>query len=405
MSALLRELLRLIATAGTWVCRRIREAFDKTSSRPPGKAKPSFILALPPEILLLINKDLPPHSRILFSQSCSALQVLLGDKGAGARLNYKDHIEYLTALAYDLPTKWVCEECVRLHEFAMSDTPQKPQNTSCPLGWRRLHEGTPFLGLHAVAPHHRHVQMALKAQRLGTVSSQLRRHVNAIMAPSVRPFKVQCSSGGPNALAAHCVTIPRILDGRFVVLTIWVYRRREHPITLSSLGCLLVCHSTCTWWDAICHGRQDIRAYPGSEPFFVGLRSTREAAMMTSDGIASGFCSRCSTDYSVALSPSVTGILSWTDLGPEGSCMRRAWRDFLPTVCRRYSCRVHDPRYGGHGHGGGGARRRPAHAPGSIRRRFDADVLYDLDSTRGVGRLAVRDRDGWVVKVPLTGSR
>jgi len=116
---------------------------------------------------------------------------------------------------------------VKLHDFATDDGPRTPWKTSCPRGWRRLAEGTAFLGSQCFAPHHRHVQMALKHSRLGSVNERHLRHVKGRMAPSIKVCIFLYAHILEPALSTHFVTVPRIGQRRFLMLTAWIYDNGE----------------------------------------------------------------------------------------------------------------------------------------------------------------------------------
>jgi len=346
----------------------LRHAFYPRDKLPDERLR-CFIMDLPPELILQIGEHLPPHSRLLLSHTCSALHQALGRKG-GARLSREDHIEYLIGVAYDLPTKWVCVECATLHDFAALDFPWSSLHTSCPLGWRRLSEGSAHTGSHSFMIHHRHVQIALKHKRLGASSEEHQQYVEALLAPRVTDFTPFSSRGGPNALRTRYAMIPRIIDGRFYVLGLWQYQQKQHAVSIDTMGDLNICaHSSWASFDAPgCTPRHD-RVGPGGQ-LGISVADTRRRAMMSIDGSAAGCCSLCPTDFFIIFTPQNTRVLSWMDLGDEKSFTSSSWKSLITTVCRQVRCQVHDPRYGGHA----GAVASP-HDLLSVQKRFDA-LIY-----------------------------
>ncbi|KAL3964099.1 hypothetical protein ACCO45_001103 [Purpureocillium lilacinum] len=215
--------------------------------------------------------DSPDRGASTPSFSPSALTYMLGTtpglrSQGGARLSREDHIEYLIGVAYDLPTKWVCVECATLHDFAALDFPWSSLHASCPLGWRRLSEGSAHTGSHSFMIHHRHVQIALKHKRLGASSEEHQQYVEALLAPRVTDFTPFSSRGGPNALRTRYAMIPRIIDGRFYVLGLWQYQQKQHAVSIDTMGDLNICaHSSWASFDAQgCTPRHD-RVGPGGQ--------------------------------------------------------------------------------------------------------------------------------------------
>ncbi|KAJ6443759.1 tetrahydroxynaphthalene reductase [Purpureocillium lavendulum] len=333
-----------------------------------------FLLDLPTELVLHVGSYLPSLSRLLASHTCLTLYELFGHKGAGgAQLGYKSHIEYLMGVAYDLPTKWVCEECVTLHDFAVLDTPGSTAHCPCPLGWDRQAEGGPHIGSHTYRPHHRHVQIALKHSRLGASSKEHQQHVDSILHPRINYFAVRCSQGGPDSLLSAYLMFPKIMGGRFYVLGIWVYWQRQHAITVDTMGCLHICNH-CSWTTSEHHSHGlKVRNE---------LAQTRTRAMMDLTGRALGSCSSCATDFKVSFHSELKAamVMSWTDLGDERSLTSRARRALVNPDCWQGApCKVHHRRYGGHRLGEMGD-----HKPGSIRERFPARVFLQSGRARNV---------------------
>lgn len=86
---------------------------------------PCPILNLTPELVLEISRQLPEHSQIIFSQTCSQIRnILFKVRGSGRLLQRPQYLEYLAALARQMPGKWVCYRCNSLHDVNSLNTPK-----------------------------------------------------------------------------------------------------------------------------------------------------------------------------------------------------------------------------------------------------------------------------------------
>lgn len=89
--------------------------------------------------------------------------------------------------------------------------------------------------------------MALKHSRLGSVSKRHLRHVKGRMAPSIKVCVFLYAHILEPALSTHFVTVPSIGQGRFLMLTAWIYDNGEWNHGVDARGHLHVCHSACHW--------------------------------------------------------------------------------------------------------------------------------------------------------------
>lgn len=119
------------------------------------------------DILYLINQKLDWHDRFFLSQTCQALRDFAtcdwDDKYRS--LSPKEQVKFLAGLAVGMPDHWVCGYCCALHRVDTSDTPDGSALRS--LGMPCLTDPVPLMEFREYQIHHRHVQLALKYNRLG----------------------------------------------------------------------------------------------------------------------------------------------------------------------------------------------------------------------------------------------
>ncbi|KAI2617494.1 hypothetical protein GGR54DRAFT_209184 [Hypoxylon sp. NC1633] len=332
-----------------------------------------FILELPPKLIILISESLDPASRAVFSQTCSLLYTILrvaGKVPTGAELPRSQYIEYLSLLSRDLPAVWLCEVCAALHPISKRDTPTRPQDMTCPLGWNEwrnrayLKHRSCRLDKRLVDLDHRHVQLALKYAR--TWPLKYRTYLRHLTAPyhdtdfdtHVYP-QIQRS-----ILHAQYSAFPRIVAGangglRFLLLSVWRYHNKaDEATTLEDMGDLKIC--------------PHLAFYPNFPPQsewpICAVGKAINAVLRAPDAGSEvrGSCARCTTDFSVRVCRGrrdYVELRAWQDLGPETSPLDLAWRvhtrtdseflDYRPPCFMPWTPVLH-------------------HDPGSVRRLYEA---------------------------------
>ncbi|KID94430.1 f-box domain containing protein, partial [Metarhizium majus ARSEF 297] len=331
---------------------------------------------LPPELLLAIAEKLPADSRLVLSQTCSAFHNIIqssqSTKCSVKTFDPSTFLDYLAAIARDLPDMWVCDKCMALHAADRQDTPQSPLTKSCPR--TPMHRAN---GQRLCWPHHRHVQLALKYTRLGVRDPERRRHLAELLDPVFASHppdiedswtaRVTCSSRG------------KIVNGRFLLKYTWHYDAASEPIEYLSRGpggYLVICNHQCLPGFLMAYIFQHVKQ-PGEEEatklLSRGLRvlaeivvrkATRESLLDDQRGMElTESCSECPTDFSVCVGEDGFWLSAWYDLGPEGSPFDEAWTSHrIQKPCGIVSDRL-----------------REGYVPGRIRRLYQQTAHQDID--------------------------
>ncbi|KAI5860243.1 hypothetical protein GGS23DRAFT_581756 [Durotheca rogersii] len=325
MTSPLCAIRRLVAdTRNRCVRSREDEGSIDGSLRPIAQNPDCALLQLPVDVILLISQALSSASRALLSQTCCSLRAVLGSHSA-ATLERHQRLEYLAGVARDLPERWVCEACVKLHRVVNLDTPKEPQHMSCPLGWdswrhRAYHYRRHRLDSRLVRLDHRHVQLALKYTRLRDEGH--REYLQKLLEPYRDDnFVTHIYPCRPGVLAARYLVYPKVVVGadnnlRYMTLSTWLYHTDIEPISPFAVGDLYVCPHLCflhsLWLKFGPVGR---------------VGAVIHAALETqgASGELFGACPRCHTDFSVRASQDHVELSVWQDLGPEGHPENPAW--------------------------------------------------------------------------------
>ena len=290
------------------------------------------LLQLSTDIILLISQELPPFSRVLLSQICCSLREVLGPLSA-VTLSRSQRLEYLAALARDLPDQWVCEVCVALHRMNNLDVPTAPEHMTCPRGWRVWLLGAYGIPITQsrhdagrVRLDHRHIQLALKCIRLK--QDCYRSYVQKLLAPYHNDSFAAYGfpSTQPKPLTAQYSVYPKVVLGRdgglrYLTLSVWKYHRNHRPVSLDAMGYFNICPHLFL--------RPDLPPQPHCPLDTLGRAINAALRSRNDTKQQHGACPRCPTDFSVQASPDRAKLLVWQDLGPEGSPMDLAWRSHV----------------------------------------------------------------------------
>ncbi|KAI1384495.1 uncharacterized protein F4822DRAFT_365462 [Hypoxylon trugodes] len=301
---------------------------------------------LPPEIIKCISDELSPASRLVFSQTCRALYAILNGYRGSAHFVRAQYLEYLSLVARDIPEKWVCEICTKLHPMLQGDTPAGPYVVYCPF---KLRMRLPILGwgfqphFRILEPYHRHVQLALKCTRLQP--TVYKTYLRKMLAPYHNPcLQTHISPvGQPNRIQAQYSAFPRIVENsngelRYLILSIWRY----HGVNLchKDVGNLEICPHM-----KFSSNRQHNFLCPNG---FLGriLAEGFGLPSGTMSSTATYACPRCSTEIMVAKHQEYVDVCVWKDLGAESSPLDIRWLIHtrnLPSLCSRSG--IQSPEY------------------------------------------------------------
>ena len=320
--------MRLFDIWSCYLARAGRRLKKSRKQRPP-----CALLELPVEVILLIGDQLPQQSHLVLAQTCRPLQVAVHvylHRG-GLRLSHDEHLDYLACLARDLPDKWVCEHCVKLHQVAFNDGP----HADCYHPMIPCKRHLPSIGFWTESTpyelYHRHVQLALKYIRAGDdLDARYRSYLKGLL----EPIEDVSYSDTKNVLPIKFSASPRVVGGRFLLLSTWRYDRAEQtslsrdPSWLrDSLGFLILCRHQSVRWDVL-FSVENPRGYYRRLRLSDIMR-TMACAFEAPDGIElDGACSCCRTDFAAEASPERVILRVWQDLGTEGSPTDAMWQSF-----------------------------------------------------------------------------
>lgn len=102
-------------------------------------------------------------------------------------LKKDEALGYLYRVAYNDPSKWVCETCLQLHPVSQTDILSTPGNTTCPHDQGQVSEPEPASpSAMRLRMFPRHIKMTLKYLRLdseGSLDHAQRQHLQALLTP------------------------------------------------------------------------------------------------------------------------------------------------------------------------------------------------------------------------------
>ncbi|KAM5353964.1 hypothetical protein ACJ41O_000614 [Fusarium nematophilum] len=243
----------------------------------------------------------------------------------------QQYLDYLTATARNDLKRWVCHRCARLHRIDTRDTPGTPHRPRCSRfcggDWARLNARSLQF-----QPEHRHIQLALKYNRIRGASKRSKKYLGQLTKPYRAPFST--GSSRVDALTAEYSTHPRVVDGRYLLLSVWRYWQSREPVSEQTMGVLNLC------W----HQKLEFeRSISISEGFFElgewylmeegydrwwrehALRRAFKHAKELPGTEVRGACTLCPVDFTVNFTPQETVVCAWHDFGPEGTPLDPAW--------------------------------------------------------------------------------
>ncbi|KAM3484574.1 hypothetical protein MY8738_002082 [Beauveria namnaoensis] len=305
----------------------LREKLSSRDSTPsssdPGEASvASILLRISLDSILDIIRFLHRRDRALLSLTCSYMRDAVNSVSQPDHAEDKDertYINYLYCLARDMPYRWVCEPCMKLHDISTQDTPRDTSQIHCRkiqcwlLYSHFVHRAQGYrLG-------HRHVQLAVKLSRLGNnLLKEHRLYLEAIMAPYVGTaiFRTGPIDAAPCS-AKHTVRC-KIVDGRFLTLTTFAYSRsRRRGLNMSMIGAVAVCQ------------HQASKTLEGSRFVASGelmtLTCALEIALHFPNFPVLGHCTQCPVDYEVSWKGNLLRVRAWADFGTDEGVKEGSW--------------------------------------------------------------------------------
>lgn len=281
----------------------------------------------------------------------------------------REKLEYLACIARNIPDKWVCLACTKLHPISEDDRPSNPPSAApCRiLNWYESYKLHDHHGFRLYALSHRHVQLALKYTRMGDMApKRYQSYLEKLLEPHHTLF---FTHPGFLTVKDEFWATPKVLNGRFLLKSRWDYARSSSSETLLSserIGFLHVCAHQfvyhpgrhCVHWLArifgwlgrhqtmlqhiltgvctLCHllnstaedsARRARLVERTRPPTHRGLcQALGEALKATGSPEVSGSCHLCPTDFTVQMCSGGIRVHAWKDLGPECSPLNAAWK-------------------------------------------------------------------------------
>ncbi|KAL7921167.1 hypothetical protein ACQKWADRAFT_321656 [Trichoderma austrokoningii] len=275
------------------------------------------ILLLPVEIIEEILAHLPLHTLLLASQTCRPLRKLIHDFYPAARDDMlanaepKEILLYLTHLSRLQPDRWVCAKCFKLHRIHVEDSPYDHSHVRCT-------DGSDVSARYRVSkcfgytPMHRHVQLTLKYVRLGSEESRYQEYLESLGAVHYR-FDYKSRGNNTNgAVYLEYVAYPRVVDGKYLLLSIWTYGGVHYDLNARDIYCLDICPHFSQMGVRRDYNWGDIQR------LFVTVFATKDTLTEIS-------CDSCKTDFIIERSPRRFDVAVWQDFGSEGTIFDAEW--------------------------------------------------------------------------------
>lgn len=272
----------------------------------------ALLLQLPLDVILCITDHLPGHSLLVLSHTCRSLHTALRYRRRSriAYAHYKEFLLYLSILARESPGKWACQECLVLHDVDYQDTPHRgvlATAQTCPKWYRINLHSEPAGSKYHVS--HNHVQISLKLARLPDPTRTQEDYLRRLLAPFAQPVS-------HHWLQASFTMEARIVDGRYLRKSVWVYSEWHKRVTIRHIGELSVC----------CHlrlpGRGEVPVQYELLEFMRGI----SIAIEYRNACFVHQCRFCATEIEARCSRGRLEVTAWQNLGNGSSIYDKNWR-------------------------------------------------------------------------------
>ncbi|KAL6695313.1 hypothetical protein J3F84DRAFT_394885 [Trichoderma pleuroticola] len=290
------------------------------------------ILELPNELLIAIVSHLPQHSQMLISQTCRRFQDVAHKHLPTQKYRpdtSKERLLYLSRRAQSLPDRWVCTECIKLRRINVSDT---PGDSLYPLCESKCRNGSEYHGHYGFRLSHRHLQLTLKYTRLNKMEPRYENYLKSLIAPYhtyLRPNDLDI-----NKIKRNYSVYPKVVDGRYLLHTVWRYGIAKSPISMQSMGHISICPHREGHSPADTLGFYAGRMSPDTQVETNGavtndprdgLDVCIERAFRLLHTEVCSSCIYCTTDFSVRASQKEVVVSVWQDFGGEDTVFSPEW--------------------------------------------------------------------------------
>lgn len=260
----------------------------------------------------MITKHLPTDSRMVASQTCRRLRSLTPPPNP-LYLPRATRVKFLSAIAKDMPERWACGYCARLHRVGVHSCSTRQRLNACFTRVEVFDDLDTGFGI-----EHHHLQLTLKYTRMGITDAGRRERLRRLLSPIWAPFKTHFYSKG--VLHAHTIVYPLVAGGRYFIQEVSQYSKNHAAVSPKALGYGQCCH----------HQKFD---YEGFRCIGIGPTHPKGALMnaiaaaFKIPGVAvHGYCPYCPVDFSVEATLEYATIRTWKDLGPEDTPCNPYWR-------------------------------------------------------------------------------
>ncbi|KAH7324839.1 hypothetical protein B0I35DRAFT_406597 [Stachybotrys elegans] len=271
----------------------------------------SPLVSLHYDALHLIIDLLTFHDKFMLSHTCRKLRSITfcNWQLELKRLPAETRLEFWTQRAYNLPSKWVCASCCKLHPVMPPDSASK--------FWRNCYSVTcsrdaPAKIIASGYPpiYHHYVQLALKYSRLRINHTILEK----LLAPSFDKTKSDCPSSCDGTYLRAC----KIIDNRFLVKEQWSQGDEQNYASRQTIT---------SNFRRFCPHIATLAGYDNTSP---KVQVDVAAAFAMPGYEATGGCHHCLTDYSILVTrnecTTVCLITTWRDFGTETCPDNLIWK-------------------------------------------------------------------------------
>lgn len=334
------DTIKSVVSRAKWIVRRPRLSLVSASASElapePLLPEPNLnspIIQLPVDILSCVMDHLPEIDMHVLSVTCRALwhaARLAPCHAPISSLSRYEYLCYLTIISRNNPDLWVCEVCNKLHP---ADDPMLESWKLC----RRRHAVDMLASQNIKLRRqlqHRNVQRALKLARLDDLDKNQREMLDKLTMPRRTTLESRYTIMG--TIKCEYAGYPKIVQGRFLLLSVWTYHQRNGLVSRKNMGELSIC------------AHQDLdRLRPA-------LHKALKTALRHPDADVDGFCAKCPVDFSVNFSSRRATVRAWHDFGAESTPLGPAWSvHLIGGLYPTYDLRV-------------------AHAEGSVRELYES---------------------------------
>ncbi|KAL2684616.1 hypothetical protein Neosp_005695 [[Neocosmospora] mangrovei] len=284
----------------------------------------AFLAQMPLDVLLVIASFLPLHSELIFTHTCVAVKkALTRPNNAERRLDWDEHLEYLTTVISNRIDRWVCDDCDRTHPTYMEDTPQTPMAPDC-YRLKFFQVENPWTEPFKL-PCHRHVQLALKYLRLGPQSAKEQAHLDDLLRPGHDAQTIDCAvilwPGCDGVVRLEQDYYPKVVHGRYLILHTCTYT------PLEKYGSPTPDLKACEHRSVHVYRREKQLSVLNQQEFTMSLhRNSPLAPRVSRADKVDWSCPDCETDLEAYWDGPSVIMKVWRDLGTEGSPFATVWR-------------------------------------------------------------------------------